>query len=189
MKSSVIKIALTSVLVLAMQALLIPPGVAADTSETTMVVGESGRGWVYNAGNEFQGAKGSLSQNVEGDKTINILSYDLAEGGRYVAAIADTEIPEGFTELRVRVRSSKDCALFLRICDSSGQYHQVNLQYNDAENWQVLRLNLNNLRGSQRWGGKNDGRLYFPITKVWFCVGHPTDPVGTVEFTAMTAIQ
>lgn len=163
--------------------------VHAQESSVPILIGESGKGWIYNSGSEFAGTKGSLSHHVEGDDTVSVLSFDLTAGGRYVAALIGITVPAGYSELRMQVKSAKSRNVFVRLRDSSGQYHQITLPYNDEGRWQPLRIDLTKLRASQRWGGKNDGRLYFPLTQMWFCVGHPQDPIGVVEFREVKAIQ
>ncbi|MFA7343349.1 MAG: hypothetical protein WC003_03495 [Terrimicrobiaceae bacterium] len=144
--------------------------------------------WVFIPGAEFPGATGSLTTKSDEGKTTGLLAFDFTGGGNYVAAQSDIALPEGSSELRLKVRSSENRDLALRLCDSKGQWHSVKLAYDGAGEWGVLRVDLANFHDDSHFGGPNDGVLYYPVKRVQFLLGKPpTGATGTLEFTNITA--
>jgi hypothetical protein len=159
-----------SLLVIALA--LSSPGLFATENETDLEIFSPGVKWRFSNGGEFPpGGRGSFSlQDVDGQPT-GVLEFDFTSGGTYVAALTKTNIPEGSSEIRFEAKTDSVMALGIRLVDSTGQTHQTELPYTHSGEWQSFRVDLQR-RAGIRFGGANDGIIYFPITSVWILVNH-----------------
>lgn len=153
------------------------PAKLGDTSEGS-------NSWRFFAGTEFPGATGSLEWKYAEKETVGTIRFDFSGGGAYVAAFSPVTIPAGYRELRLKVRSTQQLKIGLRLTDASNQVHQVLLSYNDVNQWQTLRWDLLEFRSDIHWGGNKDGRLAFPVKTVQILVNRSADLslTGYVEF-------
>jgi hypothetical protein len=162
--------------------------------------------WNYHNGPEYPGAKGKLTlaaNNTAADtdiatvadtddprarpQTLATLSWDFTNGGRYIAAHAPTDIPEGTEEIRVRVTSAAAGPVSIRVTDATGQTLTLQTAYTQEGEWQTLRFPLTG-KIKNHFGGQNDGTIHYPIKKLALLVhkGGRADPVGTLTFTRFT---
>lgn len=146
--------------------------------------------WEFHLGAEFPGAAGELSQREIEGRPGGVIRYDFTAGGVYVAVcVPELDIPDAYTELRLRVRSASPQKLALRLADSTWQYHQIPVPYTRPGEWQTLRVPFAPLRSSFHYGGANDGALHFPLKQVWLVVDKPASaPSGEISFTDLEAI-
>ena len=127
------------------------------------------RGWKFVGGEEFPGAKGSLSldrSQSHGGKSSFKLDADFRGGGAYVGCWKEIE-PKSLPEVdavRFWVRTSRLGRIGVRIVDATGQCHQssVDLPGSDADGWREVVLKLSDLVGGEHWGGVNDGKWHGP---------------------------
>lgn len=145
---------------------------------------EPGQKWMFVPGTEFPpGGKGSFVLKRTGDdKAAGQLSFDFTAGGNYVGATTLFEIPEGFSELRFRVKAGKAAFIGIRLMDKTKQTHQTPLSYSDAGEWQLLRINLTR-RAPLRFGGAKDGVLHYPLRSITLFVQKKgQDAPGEIQF-------
>lgn len=147
----------------------------------------------FYAGDEFPGAKGSVKIIKEGDSLINSLEFDFTGGGAYVAGRHSTDLPEGFTELQIKVRSAEPRQLGIRLVDDAGQCHQFKRTYEGYGEWAKVTVDLIHFRPDGSWGGPNDKKLHFPIREIHFLVAkdrqQPTETQkGSVDFGEVVAV-
>jgi hypothetical protein len=140
---------------------------------------EHSRGWKYVGGEEFAGAKGSLTVDTavkKSGKASFRLNGDFGGGGAYVGLwldIGDRLSGRDVKELRLWVKTSTRPSLGIRLADATGQVHQshVNLSSGANGEWQELVLRIRDLVGGERWGGANDGKWHGPIKGLGINVG------------------
>jgi hypothetical protein len=124
-------------------------------------------GWGFVGGEEFPGAKGSLSIDAtlahQGSKSGK-LSADFSGGGAYVGLWKDLSALQGqeCSEIRLWVRSSGVTRLGVRLSDASEQCHQSSVALKPGPGWQELILKVRDLVGGEHWGGANDGKWHGP---------------------------
>jgi hypothetical protein len=142
------------------------------------------RGWKYVGGEEFKGAKGSLTVDTamkKNGKASFRLNGDFSGGGYYVGVWLDVgERLSGrdVKELRLWVKTSTRPSLGIRLADASGQVHQSHVNLSNGANgeWQELVLRIKDLVGGERWGGANDGKWHGPIRGLGINVGRSVEP-------------
>ena len=106
-------------------------------------------GWTFDNGSEFPGATGKLSVDTavkhNGRESLR-LDGNFTKGGNYVQAAGNGLLPEtDIQEISFWLRDSGGDRLTLRINDSSGQCHQLNLK--------TRRRRRIGSRSSFRWRG------------------------------------
>lgn len=126
----------------------------------TFATAEALGGWSFSNGPEWPGARGTLEWRPDAGRSGDgaaVLSYDFAEGGHYVAAIAP--LPAGPAVRAVRLWLHKPAAnlLIFRAVDADGEAFQKNVRYH-YPGWQQLEIELGGWEFS--WGG--DGRFAPP---------------------------
>src|SRR5688572_9435815 len=87
-------------------------------------------GWTFNNGQEFPGATGAISVDAEaqrGGRASLKLVGDFTKGGKYVVAGRKIDKVE-IRELSFWLRSPDTRQLTLRINDSTGQTHQLDVK-------------------------------------------------------------
>lgn len=126
-------------------------------------------GWKFVGGEEFPGAKGSLTRDTarsHGGKGSYRLDADFRGGGAYVGAWKDFPPPPlpDVAEFRAWVRARGATRIGVRIVDDTGQCHQagVDLPAGSDSDWKPLRLRVRDLVGGEHWGGANDGVWHGP---------------------------
>ncbi|MFN3150083.1 hypothetical protein [Bremerella sp.] len=143
-----------------------PPKVEIAKSIRLDELGEEGTGaWQYNNGNEFPGAKGSLSivRGPSDGKQALRLSADFNGGGRYVGtrnslAAFDAKLT---TAIELQVRSDEVKEFSLRLVDSSNQTHQRHgLKVIADGQWHPMTIDPEKIAGGEHWGGANDGQWH-----------------------------
>lgn len=124
-------------------------------------------GWNYVGGEEFPGARGSLTVDPAvahgGTKSIR-LSADFSGGGAYVGTWRTLDVLKGaeFTEIRLWAKGEGASRLGIRLIDSTDQCHQSHLPIGGSADWQQVVLKVKDLVGGEHWGGANDGRWHGP---------------------------
>ena len=149
--------------------------------------------WRFFAGEEYPGAKGSIKVRREDGGYVGTLVFDFTGGGLYVAGRHSIDVPAGFTELQIQVRSSEPRRLGLRLIDDAGQCHQFERHYEGFGEWTKIGVDLVHFRPKESWGGPADKKLYFPIREIQFVVGkdrrQPAEmQKGSVEFGEVVAV-
>lgn len=113
---------------------------------------------VFYPGSEFPGATGRLAR-VSGELHLH---YDFGGGGHYVAA--RHELPERPTAREIVFEGEwpETTTLTLRVSDATGQTFQKCLSC-EADGWETFALDVETMPA--HWGGANDGRVHFPLTR------------------------
>lgn len=122
--------------------------------------------WRFSRGEEFKGAKGSLTvakdEPAKGQSCLK-LAGDFTAGGAYVAAIKDLE-PLGMkdvTEFRLRVKSDNATSLGVQLVDGTGQTHQQKgVRIKSDGEWHDLTIKPSEIAGGEHWGGAADGKWH-----------------------------
>ncbi len=124
-------------------------------------------GFNFTLGQEFPGAKGSLTRDTataHGGKASARLQADFTAGGVYVAmtkALADTI---ELREVRFWIKSTEAGELRVRLIDGSGQVHQQFVSFKPDGAWQqAVVSNFTAGRGYMSWGGANDKQWHQPL--------------------------
>lgn len=135
--------------------------------------------WAYVGGEEFPGAKGSLTMDTaapHGGKRSARLSADFSGGGAYVGTWRDLGSLKGqeFKEIRLWVKATNVTSIGVRLIDSTDQCHQsrVALPASSAGAWQELVLRVRDLVGGEHWSGANDGQWHGPAKGLGLNVGN-----------------
>ena len=124
--------------------------------------------WRFTRGEEFKGAKGSLTvvkdQPAPGQSCLK-LEGDFSAGGAYVAAIRNLS-EMGVKDVNaIHLRAMSDNGAFLRVQlkDGSGQTHQrPPVSIPGDGKWHDLVIKPVELAGGEHWGGANDGKWHGP---------------------------
>lgn len=143
-----------------------PPKIEIAKSIRLDDLGEQGTGdWQYNNGNEFPGAKGSLTTikgPAEGQCALR-LNADFSAGGRYVGvrnSLAQLDIKQT-NAIELKTRSEEVKEFSLRLVDSSNQTHQRHgIAMNPDGNWHAMTIDPTKIAGGEHWGGANDGKWH-----------------------------
>jgi len=149
------------------------------------------RGWGFGRGEEFPGAKGSLSVASEVDaqrRPALRLEGDFTGGGNYVQMGHGLTRPVDVETLSLWVKAPKDSRDFtLRLIDGTGQCHQLPIRIDGSDEWQrlvfpVLKYFENAGTSAafdfigryEKWGGANDSKWHQPLKAVYIIVGRPS---------------
>ncbi|WP_269524528.1 hypothetical protein [Coraliomargarita parva] len=145
----------------------------AQAQDRSLLVFEPGTRWVFINGAEFPpGGKGNFElKEAENGMPEGVLNYDFSLGGKYVGAETRVDLPDGYSELRIRAKAEQALTLGLRLKDSTGQVHQWQLAYADAGKWQTLRVKLG-ARAPQHFSGANDAVLHYPVKSLQILVNN-----------------
>ena len=125
-------------------------------------------GWAFVGGEEFPGAKGSLSIDStlahQGSKSCK-LSADFRGGGAYVGLWKDLSTLQGkeCSEIRLWVKSNGVTRVGVRLADAGEQCHLGSVTLQPTADWQELVLKIRDLVGGEHWGGANDGKWHGPV--------------------------
>jgi hypothetical protein len=128
--------------------------------------------WVFSAGPEFPGAKGSLARGSGESGAGAALAYDFRAGGVYVAMTLKLKTPItasaiGFFTDAVGLPTT------LRVVDNTGQTLQYAvvrpLEPSDANGWYRVVVDLSVV--STHSNGVNDGKLHQPISSMSLVAG------------------
>ena len=142
----------------------------------------------------FKGGKGSFKVNSgeHGGMAKGVLNYDFSDhsgGGRpSVYAMINVNIKQG-KELRIHAASEVRQQLTFRLLDAYGQTLQYKAQIKGHGKFEAVALNLT--KKVEHWGGKNDGKVHFPIKRILCSVPLPSaeQKVGTVTYTDFVVIE
>lgn len=124
------------------------------------------RNWKFVGGQEFPGAKGSLTldgQTVHAGKGAYRLEADFSGGGLYVGTWKDTTDLNlaRVKELRFWLKLTNVSKIGLRIVDGSDQCHQKkSIPVKADGEWHEMVLQIPDLVGEEHWGGENDGKWH-----------------------------
>ena len=137
--------------------------------------------WTFDNGQEFPGAKGSLTivKDVpEKGQSCLKLAGDFTGGGNYVQTLRGLKEVEmkDLAAIRLRVKSDNVKAMSLRLGDRSGQCHQRGGVPIVADGkWHDIVLKPEEIAGGEHWGGANDGKWHGPADYVALIIGPGTD--------------
>ncbi|MFT5042287.1 MAG: hypothetical protein ACI8XO_000706 [Verrucomicrobiales bacterium] len=169
---------------------------AAQESTALIEATSAAKQWSFNNGAEFPGATGSLSVDAgavrEGKPTLKLVG-DFTGGGGYDQVGHNLDRVE-IRELSMWIRSPDIEQFTLRLNDSSGQTHQLNLKTKPSTDWQRIDLPLERFfkrRGQtdaftgvgkyEYWGGAKDGNWQGPATAIYLLLGnHGANKVRTL---------
>ena len=138
--------------------------------------------WGYVGGQEFPGAKGSLTRDLRescrGQASCR-LEADFTEGGAYVGAWRDLTAlaVRDVEEFRLWIRTTNVTQIGVRLNDATGQCHQKKaVPLAATGQWQEVVLKVSDIVGGEHWGGANDGQWHGPPAGMGLNLG--TDGVG-----------
>jgi hypothetical protein len=124
--------------------------------------------WRFTRGEEFKGAKGSLTvvkdQPTAGQSCLK-LAGDFSAGGAYVAAIKDLGDlgVKDVVAFHLRVKSDTGASLRIQLKDATGQTHQrARMPIAADGQWHDLVIKPAEVAGGEHWGGANDGKWHGP---------------------------
>ena len=132
--------------------------------------------WKYFGGDEFPGAKGSLTLDKRVRKRGSAsmrLDGDFSGGGAYVAIVTSFKnLKQDANGIVFYARAQNIQELSLRLTDSSGQTHQIpRFQVSDKK-WTLHRFSFKELeKKHESWGGKADGTFVPPLKGMSFVIG------------------
>ncbi len=138
--------------------------------------------WRFDNGQEFRGAKGSLTLVKDlpkpGQACLKLVG-DFSKGGRYVETIKDLK-PLEITDLaglHLRIKSSGAKSISLRLGDGTGQCHQAaGVKFPNDGQWHELALKVSQIVGGEHWGGANDGKWHGSPQYLSIILGFESDP-------------
>ena len=144
-------------------------------------IAEGEHDWRFSRGEEFPGAKGSLTvvkdQPAAGQSCLK-LAGDFTGGGAYVAAIkemGDLEAKD-LTAVRLRVKTDDAATVGVQLVDGSGQTHQrKGIKINPDGKWHDLVLKPAQVAGGEHWGGANDGKWHGPAKQFVISLSDKSD--------------
>jgi hypothetical protein len=175
------------------------PAVASAGDVKTLVkldeVDEGRTEWTFDNGQEFPGAKGSLSVvkdgPQEGESALK-LAADFTGGGAYVQTMRDLKAVDmkDLAAIRMKVKSDNTKAISVRLIDSTGQCHQRGGVAIVADGkWHELALKPAEVAGGEHWGGANDGKWHGPATLVALIIGNAADAPSKQPVVYLADIQ
>ncbi|HBC85838.1 MAG TPA: hypothetical protein DCZ94_02675 [Lentisphaeria bacterium] len=139
-------------------------------------------GWTFDNGQEFPGATGKLSVDAA-EKDALRLDGDFTKGGNYVQAMTQLEDTD-ITSLSFLLKYPDASGFTMRIGDSSGQCHQINLKIKNSPDWQKFNFDIGSYlaeKGNspaaevvlkyENWGGSNDGKWHGPAKYIVLIIG------------------
>lgn len=164
------------------------PCVRAAETVTDLLAGDpaANYGWTFNNGQEFPGATGRLSVDAaetrDGRASLK-LEGDFTKGGNYVSAELQLDDPE-VSEISFQLKCANRSQLTMRIGDSSGQCHQINLKIANTPDWQKVFFQLGSflaekgnspaaemVKRYENWGGAKDNRWHGPAKYITILIG------------------
>ncbi len=151
----------------------------------------SATSWRFNAGKEFKpGGGGSFTLEKEEGMDIGVLKFDFTSGGAYVGGRTNVNLEKGnYSELRFQAKSDTAQKLSIRFIDDTKQWHQFKLKYSKAGEWELFRIELNNVK-HKHFGGANDGVIHYPIKMIEFLVSNSQDVYeGDVKFSNVKLLE
>lgn len=189
-----------------MTSLLLSAALRAQQSVSLTPSSEPNFGWTYDNGREFGGgAAGKLAVDPDakqnGQDSLR-LDGDFSKAGKYVQAAC--KLPEeDIRELSFFLRYPGRETLTLRVIDSTGQCHQINLKIPVSDGWQQIVFPLKEFfdkRGTsealttvsryESWGGAKDGKWHGPGKALVLIVGvndkNPTQSLWINQVRAIT---
>ncbi len=114
----------------------------APTSVAVIDAKEPKKGWSYDNGREFGGgAQGSLTFEADGGKDKDaalVLDGDFSDKGLYVQTGKKLSPPAPMDTLSFWLRYPGQSKLTVRLIDSNGTCHQVNLRLRETDDWQRI---------------------------------------------------
>jgi hypothetical protein len=153
--------------------------------------------WRFDNGQEFPGAKGSLTvvkDQPEKGQTCLKLAGDFTKGGAYVEVNKDLKSLEinDVAGLRLRIKSDNAQIMTVRLGDATGQCHQrPGVKIEADGKWHDLVLKTSEIVGVEHWSGANDGRWHGSPAYLAIIVGANSDEKGKqpVIYLASAAID
>ena len=144
------------------------PGVEVKSAIQLDEIIEGEHDWRFSRGEEFKGAKGSLTivkdQPAKGQACLK-LSGDFTAGGAYVAAIKNLDDlgVKDVMAFRLRVKSDNASFVGIQLVDGTGQTHQQSRGPIAADGeWHDLTIKPTEIAGGEHWGGAKDGKWHAP---------------------------
>ena len=145
------------------------------------------KGWTFNNGAEFPGARGGIAADdaVEPQRRPALrLEGDFTGGGNYVDLGRDLP-PVDLESLSFWLKTTGEAdAITLRVIDGTGQCHQINLRIEKTDRWQrvvfpIARYfekagtssSVDIVVRYEGWGGAKDGKWHNPAKGIHFLVG------------------
>lgn len=145
-------------------------------------------GWNFDNGQEFPGAKGALVVDAtvkHGDQESLFLSADFSGGGCYVQMGRDVsalKVDPSVISFWLRAPGVK--SISMRLCDSSGQCHQLVQNVEASDDWRQITLPVEKFFAArsggeackvisryEKWGGPNDGKFHGPLVGLYLLAG------------------
>ena len=166
-------------------AILPRPEEAAGAEATATIrldeIVEGEHDWRFSRGEEFPGAKGSLTvvkdQPAAGQSCLE-LAGDFTGGGAYVAAIkelGDLDAKD-LAAVRLRVKSDNTAILGVQLVDGTGQTHQQKgVKISPDGQWHDLEIKPAQVAGGEHWGGANDGKWHGPAKQFVISLSDKSD--------------
>jgi hypothetical protein len=143
--------------------------------------------WRFTRGEEFRGAKGSLTATPE--KTLK-LAGDFTGGGAYVGMVRELrELDvQDVAAIKMKVKSQSASRIGVQMVDATGQTHQRSVPIQADNQWHDLVLDPVKISGSEHWGGANDSKWHGPPTQMALNVSKESDPKGKKPVLELTKI-
>lgn len=153
-----------------------------DMGRNDLKLFEAGADWKFlkNTG------EGSFALSKAGKRAVGIVKYDFTRSKSkttpYVLASVATKVPDSAREIVIDVRSPIEQKVTLRLIDSTGQTHQYKGATHGTKGWETIHIPLGHRL--EHWGGANDGRIHYPITRLMLSVPRPANgpKTGTLAF-------
>ncbi|MEZ6123030.1 MAG: hypothetical protein R3C49_07630 [Planctomycetaceae bacterium] len=147
--------------------------------------------WEYNNGDEFPGARGTLSVTSDHPKGLQ-LKADFSNGGRYVglrrhlktAGITNT------ARVRFQARSTSVNRFSVRFVDETDQCHQRGgLPMVADGQWHDVELVAEKIAGGEHWSGANDGKWHgaLKLVELMLSTGSSDTPSMQLELRNLIA--
>ncbi|MBE3124016.1 MAG: hypothetical protein IMZ65_04360, partial [Planctomycetes bacterium] len=175
------------------------PAVASAGDVKTVVkldeVEEGRTEWTFDNGQEFAGAKGSLSVVKDGPQegqSCLKLAADFTGGGAYVQTMRDLKSVDmkDLAAITLKIKSDNAKTLSVRLIDSTGQCHQRGgVEIVADGKWHDLALKPAEVAGGEHWGGANDGKWHGPATLVALIIGNAADAPSKQPVVYLADIQ
>jgi hypothetical protein len=182
----------------AVEAPAAPAVAAVGDVKTTVKLDEIDDGkteWTFDNGQEFPGAKGSMTLVKEGPQegqSCLKLAGDFTGGGAYVQTIRDLKSVDmkDLAAIKMKVKSETAKAISVRLIDSTGQCHQRGGVPIEADGkWHDLILKPSDVAGGEHWGGANDGKWHGPATLFAMILGNTPDAPSKQPVVYLADIQ
>ena len=175
-----------------------PAAASAGDVKTLVKLDEVAEGrteWTFDNGQEFPGAKGSLSVVKDGPQegqNCLKLAADFTGGGAYVQTMRDLKAVDmkDLAAIKLKVKSDNTKALSVRLIDSTGQCHQRGgVEIVADGKWHDLALKPEEVVGGEHWGGANDGKWHGPAQLVALIIGAAADAPSKQPVVYLADIQ